>query len=243
VAGEAEVRGSLARTWAQRCGETLEPERYQIRRSAALAPGAGLLEEGPPASVLLLGTSNSNLKRADDLDVAGALIAALRADVYNGAIQAGGVDASLLHWLGHRGGEPLPRLVIWEMGGAAPVDEPLLYRQARALLRGRCAAPAQAWSLGPEPTSLTWGSGEAGGYLWMDPDQRPDRLRLRLRYADGRTELVQLHPSTYAPAGPLGLMLPADRELRSLEGWLPRGGALQLHLRRCTSPPDGLRGR
>jgi hypothetical protein len=77
----------------------------------------------------------------------------------------------------------------------------------------------------------------------MDPDQRPDRLRLRLRYAEGPAELVQLHPSPHAPAGPLGLMLPTDRKLRSLEGWLPRGGGLQLQLRRCAAPPDSLKGR
>jgi alginate biosynthesis protein AlgX len=196
-------RGTFHKAVQRMCGFGASPQyvRSYITEPAEESDGAALLGESAPPSITLVGTSNSD----PAYNFAGFLSEYLSADVLNASIAGGGMDSSMLVYLGSREfREQPPRILIWELQPYHNLSDAEFYRQVIPTLDGGCDGRAATLS---DERALRAGRNEvlfngggrvmdlAGGdYLldvrFSDPDVR--ELEAVVWYTNGRRDTVSL---------------------------------------------------
>lgn len=130
-------RGTFHKAVQRICGFGATPQyvRSYVTEPAEESDGAALLGESAPPSITLVGTSNSD----PAYNFAGFLSERLSADILNASIAGGGLDGSMLSYLGSREfREQPPRILIWELQPYHNLSDAEFYRQAIALVDGGC---------------------------------------------------------------------------------------------------------
>lgn len=132
--------GTMGTAASQLCGFQT-PKQYVPRFVTEAADGGGdggaasLLGDESVPQITLIGTSNSE----PTYNFSGFLSEALEADVLNASIVGGGVDGSLLAYIGSDEFRTNPpKILVWEMEHYHELDDPMIYRQAMPLLDDGC---------------------------------------------------------------------------------------------------------
>lgn len=197
VRSEAQ-RGSFGEAIGEICGRAPPAETFTRYRTVAEAgPGGGLFGGAAPP-IALVGTSNS---ARDDLNFAGFLAQASGLEVLNASLVGGGPEAALDAYLrSETFRASRPTFLVWEFATLFDVpQDPLFYRQLIPSVRGACSARERTASVTRrlEPTTPLTGLRGNGTFLYLElSDLSQTAFRVRLRYADGRSETVRLERST-----------------------------------------------
>ncbi|MNF51318.1 Alginate biosynthesis protein AlgX precursor [compost metagenome] len=218
--------GTLHNVAGQLCGTSYAIQYMDqfVTEPKGESGGDDLFGDSGDPQITLVGTSHSG----KNYNFAGFLEQYIGADVLNVAFPGGGLEGSMLQYLGSEDFQTKPpKILIWEFSPLYRLDQETIYRQMMALLDNGCEGkPAQlsaSTSLKPGNNELLV-NGKGGGIKNLDngshqvdiqfEDKSVKTLQATLWYMNGRHENVKIEkPETSETDGRFAF------ELRDDEDW------------------------
>lgn len=243
VSGRMGKNGTMHAMAAQLCGNSYAIqyiEQFSTEPKGEAGDGDLFGDSGNP-EIALVGTSHSG----KNYNFGGFLQEYLGADVLNVAFPGGGLDGSMIEYLGSEDFQQRPpKILIWEFSPLYRLDQETIYRQLMALLESNgCESQPAVLSA---KTSLKPGVNEVlvngrngiknirNGSHQIDiqfADPSVKTLQARLWYMNGRHENIKIEkPNTTETDGRFAFQLRddqdwADQQLLALEIEGPEAGA------------------
>ncbi|CAD5108481.1 alginate O-acetyltransferase [Zestomonas carbonaria] len=254
VIGRMGKKGTLHNVAGQLCGTSYAIEYMdQFATEPKDASGSDDLfgDSGNP-QIVLVGTSHSG----QNYNFAGFLQEHIGADVLNVAFPGGGLEGSMIEYLGSQEfRDSPPKILIWEFSPLYSLDQESIYRQLFALLddgcEGKPAVLANKARLRPGKQEVLVNSGakpiaNRNGRIELTfADTSVKTVKANLWYLNGRRESVKLEkPATADTNGRFVFDLREDRDWADqnllaveLEGPEAGGEPLEVEARLCQRQP------
>ncbi|MCY1351699.1 Alginate biosynthesis protein AlgX [compost metagenome] len=246
VIGRMGKKGTLHNVAGQLCGTSYAIEYInQFATEPKDASGSDdLFGEGGDPQIVLVGTSHSG----QNYNFAGFLQEAIGADVLNVAFPGGGLEGSMIEYLGSEEFRNTPpKILIWEFSPLYSLDQENIYRQLFALLDDGCdgkptvlANTAKVPVGGKREVLVNSGAkalANRNGRIELSfPDSSVKTVKASLWYMNGRHESIKLEkPATADTNGTFVFNLREDKDwagqnLLSLELEGPEAGGEPLEV-------------
>lgn len=242
ISGRMGKTGTLHNMAGQLCGTSYAiqyMDQFSTEPKGEAGDGDLFGDSGNP-EITLVGTSHSG----KNYNFGGFLQEYLSADVLNVAFPGGGLEGSMLQYLGSEDFQKRPpKILIWEFSPLYRLDQETIYRQMMALLDNGCEGKSAVMSAS---TTLKPGNNEVlvngkngikdirNGSNQIDirfDDTSVKVLQARLWYMNGRHEDLKIEkPETSDTDGRFAFELRededwADQQLLALEIQGPEAGA------------------
>jgi alginate biosynthesis protein AlgX len=241
LSGRMGKKGTLHNMAGQLCGTSYAiqyMDQFETEPKGEAADGDLFGDSGNP-EITLVGTSHSG----KNYNFAGFLQEFIGADVLNVAFPGGGLEGSMLQYLGSEDFQKHPpKILIWEFSPLYRLDQETIYRQMMSLLDNGCegkpAIMSSSTTLKPGINELLV-NGKNGikdvrnGSNQIDikfADNSVKTLQARLWYMNGRHEDLKIEkPETSETDGRFSFELRddkdwADQQLLALEVQGPEAG-------------------
>jgi alginate biosynthesis protein AlgX len=225
------------------CGSNMPPETVPAYKTYSLQ--GNMLNDQPDAEIFLIGTSNSTAQ-ASHANFPGFLKEAIGADIENFSVSGGGVDTSMLDWLGSdQYLRKKPKVVIWEIPVYQNFKGEPFYQQAIPAVYGPC----DETSLIKETLPIKQNKFEISSvfqdkkilpknhYVYLKFNKYQGRkFRLTIEDEEGNKTPFDFRRSKFhQPNGVYYLDLPQDKEtpIKKLKGLLPDGASGTVDIQLC----------
>lgn len=242
ISGRLTKNGTLMGLAGQLCNTS-----YSVQYSdsfatepKSVAADSELFGDAPLPQITLVGTSHSGKNYNFD----GFLEQNLNVDVLNAAFPGGGLEGSMLQYLGSEDFQKHPpKIVVWEFSPLYKLDQDIIWRQILAMLDNGCEDKpveiAQSATLQPNTRTDLLVNGTTGVKDWVNGSRRLDikfkdptvkDLYATLWYLNGRHEELHIEKPTSAPTDGRFAF-----DMRQIGDW---GDQTLLALELHAAPPD-----
>ncbi|MBM7060043.1 alginate O-acetyltransferase [Pseudomonas sp. UL073] len=258
VIGRMGKKGTLHNVAGQLCGTSYAIEYInQFATEPKDASGSDdLFGDGGDPKIVLVGTSHSG----PNYNFAGFLQESIGADVLNVSFPGGGLEGSMIEYLGSEEfRKNPPKILIWEFSALYSLDQETIYRQLFALLDDGCDGKSTVLA---GKTKLRSGNNEVlingtngvkdianrNGRIEVDfADPTVKTLKATLWYLNGRHESLKIEkPATADTNGKFVFNLREDQDWANqnllsleLEGPAAGGQPLDVEAKVCQRKPVG----